>query len=200
MKKDYLTPKLFSLCCENEKELLSKIIGVFTRPGFEIVTICQSQTDVNDIILITIEVKIPAQQVDHMVNRLRKIIGVFDITISFGSVIRSAMYKILVTRNVHGLWDIVNKYNARAVMQLDNTILIHQLGKSAEIQRLFNELDGPQLLAFHHVPLTLNQPSINEEINQSEFDLIADSSAMKPNGQDQALPIKANMDNAIIEN
>lgn len=159
MKKDQLTPKLFSLSCENQKELLSKILGIFTRPGYEIVTLSQSQTDVNGVNLITIEAKVPAQQVDNMLLRLRKIIGVLDVTITFGSVLRAAVYKISLTKNAHAVWDIINKHNARGVMMLeDNQLLIHQLGKAADIQQLFNELDGPQLLAFHHSPLTINQP------------------------------------------
>ncbi|TWR25333.1 hypothetical protein FPZ42_12050 [Mucilaginibacter achroorhodeus] len=169
MKREKLTSKLFSLSCENQKEILSKVIGLFTRTGYEIITLAQSQTDVADTVLITIEAKIPAQQVDNMLLRIRKVIGVIDVTIAFGSVLRSAMYRVSLTKNANAVWDIINKHNARGITLLEgNQLLVHQIGKAADIQRLFNELDGPQLLAFHHSPLTVNQPiSVTEHENLS---------------------------------
>jgi acetolactate synthase small subunit len=154
--KNTMTTKLFSLSCENHPTLLTRIIQTFTRPGYALETLSQSRTDVSDIVLITLEVAIPAAQVDHMILRLKRIIGVLEVTISFGSVLNSAVFTL--SDLMPSILNSLNRFQARAVEWQHGNLLIHQIGKEADIRQLYDEIDGPNLVAFSRSPLAISQP------------------------------------------
>lgn len=166
MKKHQITSKVFSLSCENDKGVLPRIIGIFNRPGYDVITLSQSRTDVDEIILVSIEVAIPAAKLDHIVLQLNRIVGVLDVTFTIGGVLQSAIYRIDFKTEMALIGDCLGRYQARPLMIHNEQLLIHQIGNETEIQNLYKELDGPQLIGFSQQPLPISQPLSWEEVQQ----------------------------------
>jgi acetolactate synthase small subunit len=157
MKKKNITSKLFNLNCKNQNDLLPKIISTMHELGLEIETISQSRTDIPEIVLITIEVAMPGILIDNTILNLKKLPDVQDVTITFGSVLNAALFKISFDTN-ENIWEILHRYNVRCISMENNTLLIHQIAKESDIQRLYNALEGPGLISFSQLPLS-NYPS-----------------------------------------
>jgi acetolactate synthase small subunit len=166
MKKEALTTKLFSLSCQDQDGILSRIIQTFSRPNYSIVTLSQARTDVREVVLITLELRIPAAKVDHMVLRLEKIIGVLEVTVSFGAIMQHAVY-CLSSCNGTAL-DILRRHQAQTITQHQDHWLIQQTAHPSDIQRLYNELDGPSLVGFSQLPIAISQPLCWEEVKSLE--------------------------------
>jgi acetolactate synthase small subunit len=159
MKKKNMTSKLFTLNCKNQRDLLPDIISTMYQLGLEIETISQSRTDIPEIVLITIEVAMPGILIDNTLLNLKKIADVLDVTITFGSVLNAALFKISFDTN-ENIWEILHRYNVRCVSMENNTLLIHQIAKEGDIQRLYNALEGPGLISFSQLPLSNYQSTI----------------------------------------
>ncbi|MCS3556881.1 MULTISPECIES: hypothetical protein [unclassified Sphingobacterium] len=159
MKKKNMTSKLFTLNCKNQRDLLPEIISTMYQLGLEIETISQSRTDIPEIVLITIEVAMPGVLIDNTIINLKKIADVLDVTITFGSVLNAALFKISFDKN-ENIWEILHRYNVRCISIENNTLLIHQIAKEGDIQRLYNALEGPGLISFSQLPLSNYQSTI----------------------------------------
>ena len=168
MKKEAITTNLFSISCENQKGILSRLIAAFDRPGWEIATLSQAQTDVSGIIIVNIEAAIPDIMADHMLLRLKRIIGVFDVLISFGSVTCSAVYEISLNAFKIRVGEVLNRHNAR-IISLDpgGRLLIHQIATVKDIQRLYNELDHLGLVSFSQLALPVGQSLSWEDLKDT---------------------------------
>ncbi|TCQ99194.1 acetolactate synthase small subunit [Sphingobacterium sp. JUb20] len=154
-----MTSKLFTLNCKNQRDLLPEIISTMYQLGLEIETISQSRTDIPEIVLITIEVAMPGVLIDNTIINLKKIADVLDVTITFGSVLNAALFKISFDKN-ENIWEILHRYNVRCISIENNTLLIHQIAKEGDIQRLYNALEGPGLISFSQLPLSNYQSTI----------------------------------------
>lgn len=154
-----MTAKLFTLNCKNQRDLLPEIISTMHQLGLEIETISQSRTDIPEIVLITIEVAMPGILIDNTILTLKKIADVLDVTITFGSVLNAALFKISFDKN-ENIWEILHRYNVRCISIENNTLLIHQIAKEGDIQRLYNALEGPGLISFSQLPLSNYQSTI----------------------------------------
>lgn len=154
-----MTAKLFTLNCKNQRDLLPEIISTMHQLGLEIETISQSRTDIPEIVLITIEVAMPGILIDNTIFTLKKIADVLDVTITFGSVLNAALFKISFDTN-ENIWEILHCYNVRCISIENNTLLIHQIAKEGDIQRLYNALEGPGLISFSQLPLSNYQSTI----------------------------------------
>lgn len=164
MKKEALTTKLFSLSCQDEDGILSRIIQTFSRPNYPIVTLSQARTDVREVILIALEVRIPAIKADHIVLRLKKIIGVLEVTVSFGAIMQYAVYRLSSCNGA--TLNILRRHQAQTITQHQDHWLIQQTAHPADIQRLYNELDGPALIGFSQLPVAISQPLCWEEVKE----------------------------------
>lgn len=145
--------------CKNQRDLLPEIISTMYQLGLEIETISQSRTDIPEIVLITIEVAMPGVLIDNTIINLKKIADVLDVTITFGSVLNAALFKISFDKN-ENIWEILHRYNVRCISIENNTLLIHQIAKEGDIQRLYNALEGPGLISFSQLPLSNYQSTI----------------------------------------
>lgn len=154
-----MTSKLFNLNCKNQNDLLPKIISTMHQLGLAIETISQSRTDIPEIVLITIEVAMPGILIDNTILNLKKIPDVYDVTITFGSVLNAALFKVSFDTN-ENILEILHRYNVRCISIENNTLLIHQIGKENDIQRLYNALEGPGLLSFSQLPLSNYQSTV----------------------------------------
>jgi acetolactate synthase small subunit len=166
MKKEALTTKLFSLSCQDEDGILSRIIQTFSRPNYPIVTLSQARTDVREVVLITLEVRIPAAKVDHMVLRLEKIIGVLEVTCSFGAIMQYAVYRL--SSCTAETLNVLRGHQAQTITQHQDHWLSQQSAHPSDIQRLYNELGGPALVGFSQLPIAISQPLCWEEVKSLE--------------------------------
>ncbi len=169
MKKEALTTKLFSLSCHDQDGILSRIIQTFSRPNYPVVSLSQARTDVREVVLITLEVRIPAAKADHMVLRLQKIIGVLEVTVSFGAIMQYAVYRL--SSCTGETLNILRRHQAQTITQHQDHWLIQQTAHPDDIQRLYNELDGPALVGFSQLPVAISQPLCWEEVKEVEVSI-----------------------------
>lgn len=111
-----------------------------------------------EIVLISLEVVIPGAMVDPMIKKLHRIIGVIDVTVSFGALINSAIYRLLPAALKPELCQLLNSYQARILNIYDGHLLIQQIGKEQDITHLYEALDGPSLVGFCKNPVAVSQP------------------------------------------
>lgn len=168
MRTEKMTTKCFSLSCEDQPGLLARVLQHFSRPGYALHTVLQSRTDVSEIVLLTLEVVIPGAMVDPMIRKLNRIIGVLAVTVSFGSLLHTAIYRLLPAAFGPELCGLLNGFQARLISQeSDGHLLVEQLGRQKDIQRLYDRLEGPELVGFCQQPVAISQPLDWEELKDS---------------------------------
>ena len=124
MNKNQLTSKLFTVRCEHQQGMLSFILTFFERPGYEVLSVSQAPTDINGIILIMVEVAIPARKAEEFVPKIESIDGVIDIVISYGSFIRAGFFRLSTSRLTAGFWDLVGRNRAVVIHRSGGSILL----------------------------------------------------------------------------
>lgn len=157
--KNQTTTKLFSLSCTNQIDLLPQLVSVVKDLGLLIETLSQSKTDVPEIIILSIEIAIPGNLVDATILNFKKIPGVIDVFVSFGSVLNMALFSVC-SKMDKNIWDTIHKYHAQCISLENDSLTFLQIAKENEIISLFNVLDGPELLSFSQIPISNYKLSI----------------------------------------
>jgi len=131
--------------------LLHSITGIINRRLIPIVSVNAAPTDIHDIILITVELRISAKALAGLLLKLENIVEVFaaeatryDEAISRRSVFFKLDQAILTSPQS----DVISKWEAQFVSVQGGYVLIAASGSEQIIRRLYNELDGPYLVGF----------------------------------------------------
>lgn len=157
MRFKNLTSKLFTLRCDNQKVLLSKITGLFERQGFPVLSMSQSATDISSISLVMVEAVLPAANADEMITLLNQITGVTDAVISFGDVQRVGYFRLCSSVLSKGLLLQFQQQGAQPVNWSAGSILLQKHGRLDELRSFYNLIDGPELIGSCYHPLPINE-------------------------------------------
>ena len=155
-----MTSKLFTIRCENQKGMLNRILSVFERPNYGILSINQSVTDINGIILIIIESKIPAAKAEVLLTKIECIVGVIDLVISYGDFLRSAFFQLSAKGLNDELWKLIGAHGASLVSMSENTLLIQKSGKIGELNNLYRVLQSEGLMGACLTPIPVNEEGL----------------------------------------
>lgn len=162
MNKNQLTSKLFTVRCEHQQGMLSFILTFFERPGYEVLSVSQAPTDINGIILIMVEVAIPARKAEEFVPKIESIDGVIDIVISYGSFVRAGFFRLSTSRLTAGFWDLVGRNRAVVIHRSGGSILLEKHGKADELDHFHQMLEeeGVTVMGACQLPLPINDQGL----------------------------------------
>lgn len=136
---------------ENKKGILGQVLIHFNKRSFEIHNLNVARTDLHELIVITIEIDLPAAEVETSIRRLRKIIEVVDVKAFLPGVLKT--YKVAHFQLLGGMFDqelfmLLQRYGAQITSCRENELIIRKIGDDNDIQSLYNLLERRNLNAF----------------------------------------------------
>jgi len=136
---------------ENFIGILNRITIIFTRRGINIDALTASESRVEGIHRITIEVTATEENVIQLVHQIEKIIDVIKAFYhEYESVVYQeiALYKIPVSKLDAGLEKIIRQHNAKIIAAEPEFVVLELTGHKDQTQELLEILKGYSLLEF----------------------------------------------------
>lgn len=134
-----------SVLVENQPGVLAKVVGLFSRRGFNIDSLAVGPTQEDDISRITIEVTGNEQTVEQIAKQLSKLIDVIKIkTLKENDVVKRCLVLIKVRSNSKTRSEIIeisNIFRANIIDVNVNTLTIETTGADKKIQALIDMLE-----------------------------------------------------------
>ena len=136
---------------ENFIGILNRITIIFTRRGINIDALTASESSVDGIHRITIEVTTSEEMVVHLVNQIEKIIDVIKAFYHEDSGVvyqEIALYKIPVARLDGSLEKSIRQHHAKIISAEQEFVVLEVAGHKEQTQELLEILKGYGLLEF----------------------------------------------------
>ncbi len=136
---------------ENFIGILNRITIIFTRRGININALTASESRLEGIHRITIEVNATEETVKQLVNQIEKIIDVIkafyheDENVVYQEI---ALYKIPVTKLDGGLEKIIRQHNAKIIAAEPEFVVLELTGHKEQTKELLEILKRYGLLEF----------------------------------------------------
>jgi len=136
---------------ENFIGILNRITIIFTRRGVNIDALTASESSVNGIHRITIEVTTTEEKVIHLTKQIEKIVDVInaffheDESVVYQEI---ALYKIPVAKLDAGLEKIIRQHHAKIIAAQPEFVVLELSGHKEQTQELLEILKGYGLLEF----------------------------------------------------
>jgi acetolactate synthase small subunit len=157
---------VLTIKADDRPGLLHLITGIINRRLIEIESLSAAKTDIQTIVLITIELNISEKALTQLVLKLQNIVEVFNVDavkMTQAACLRAACFRMdkafLKTPEKAALL----KYSAAIVNIYNDSVLITKFGSEAAIRDLFNQLDGPHLMGFSQTGLIADSKLIIHE-------------------------------------
>ena len=141
---------IFSVYAEDKRGLIGQLMVFFNRRYYDVHSLNVARTDISDLVMITIEVALPAQEVVTLQEKLKKIIEVFSVTVTSGNVglKKTGFYRLSTDVLDKHLWQLIQKYGATLSSIDKDSLVISKTGQDKDLAELYSLLDGPALLEF----------------------------------------------------
>lgn len=151
---------IISILSDDKKGLLGQITSVFNKKNYEIESLNLSRTDVRTIVLITIEAILPETEVQHTLHRIEKFIEVYSADAHCAvenSLRKVGFFRVSKEIMTSSTWSAIQKYGAGITGVFEDSLFLEKTGSDADIQELYNKLDGVHLLSFCKTGLILEK-------------------------------------------
>ncbi len=130
---------------------MAQLLMLLNRRDYPILSLNVARTDLNELILITMEVILPHNELPAILRKIERIIEVYkaigyqenDMPLS-----RVGVYRVASERLDAALWLLLQKYGATLSGMAKESFLIQKTGSEKDLAALYEELEGPHLLAF----------------------------------------------------
>jgi acetolactate synthase-1/3 small subunit len=145
------TPYVITVYADDKKGLLAQLLMLFNRRDIPVHALNVARTDLNEVVLITLEVEMVATEVNPMLHKLKKIIEVYkamaylllDMPLP-----KVGIYRIAAERMEPAFWLLLQKYGATLSGMGQASFLVQKTGSDQDLRALYEALEGPHLLAF----------------------------------------------------
>lgn len=169
-----------SVLVENAAGVLSQVSRLFSRKGYNIESLAVGTTDSPDVSRITIEVNSDEQQIQQIINQLRKLFVVYSVRVlNSENSIRRELVLIKVraesreTRNE--VVQLANIFRASIIDVSTNTLTLAIIGeesKNEALEQLLGEFGILELVRTGIVALERGQSTISDARKETtEFNL-----------------------------
>jgi acetolactate synthase small subunit len=151
---------------EDRPGLLHLVTGMIEKKLVRIKSLNLAPTDIHDIVLITIEMRISESDLAILALKLENIIEVFSVEATQYDeklCLRAAYYKVSKTFLASPRAIALSKFDATIVKFYPDAMLLAKYGTTATILKLYNELEGPHLLGFSQTGLITDSRLISED-------------------------------------
>ena len=156
---------VLTIKAEDRPGLLHLVSGMIEKRLVRIKSLSYAPTDIHDIILITIELNVSESDLAILALKLENIIEVFSVEATKYDeklCLRAAYYKLAKTFLESPKAIALSKYDATIVKFFPDALLLAKYGTDATILKLYNELEGPELLGFSQTGLITDSDLIGE--------------------------------------
>jgi acetolactate synthase small subunit len=142
---------VLTIKAEDKPGLLHHITGMINRKRIDIESLSAAKTDIQLIVLITIELKVSEIALAQLALKLENIVEVFGVEATKASkavCLRAAYFKMAKSFLESPQQAVLQKYGAVIVNIYPESILVAKYGSDLVIRELYNQLDGPHLMGF----------------------------------------------------
>jgi acetolactate synthase-1/3 small subunit len=151
---------IISILSEDKKGLLNQITSVFNKKNYEIESLCVARTDIRNIVMITVEALLPSTDLQNTLFKLERFIEVYRADAHCAkthSLRKVAFFRVSKEIMTSHSWSVIQKYGASITGVFEDSLLLEKTGTDADIQELYNKLDGSHLLSFCKTTLVLEE-------------------------------------------
>lgn len=148
MKKATSKPTIFSIYAEDKKGLVGQVLIHFNKKSYDVQSLNVARTDISDLVMLTIEAVVPADELRPFTERLKKIIEVYTITTYADALKKTGFYRLASASLNNELWLLLGKYGAVLSSMGESTFVIAKTGSDSDLAELYEKLEGPYLLGF----------------------------------------------------
>ena len=141
-------PTIFSIYAEDKKGLLGQVMIHFNKKSYQVISLNIARTDISDLVLLTIEAIIPADEMLPFTERLKKIIEVYAVQTYADNLKKTGFYRLASAALTNELWQLIGKYGAYLSSMGQMTFVVSKTGSDADLDELYRRLEGPHLLGF----------------------------------------------------
>ena len=141
---------IFAIYAEDKKGLIGQVLTYFNRSSYDVQSMNVSRTDISDLVLITLEARLPEAALSPFKERLKKIIEVYAVT-SYPAgegLKKTGFYRLAVEALNAQLWALMAKYGAVLSSMGEKSLVISKTGSDKDLAELYSLLEGPHLLGF----------------------------------------------------
>jgi len=143
--------QVITVYADDKKGLVAQLLMLFNRRDYPIASLNVAHTDINEVVLITLEVAIPATELEPMLHRIEKIIEVYkakayptaEMPLS-----KIGIYRVARERLEPSFWRVLQKHGATLSGMGESSFLVQKTGTDHDLAELYESLEGPYLLAF----------------------------------------------------
>lgn len=136
---------------DNKKGLLGEILMIFNRKGFEVSELNVSKTDIRDMVMISLEVTLPQQQLALCLKKLENIVEVYR-AIGYPAaevaLRKIAFYRISNQLFTSSVLCMLQSHGAIIVDRQEESFVIQKSGSDKDLDLLYKELEGKNLISF----------------------------------------------------
>ena len=148
MKKANHKPIIFSIYAGDKKGLVGQILIHFNKKSYDVQSLNVARTDISDLVLMTLEAVVPAQELRPFTERIKKIIEVYAVTTYAENLKKTGFYRMSIAALNNDLWQLIGKYGAQLSSMGSETFVVNKTGTDQDLAELYAKLEGPHLLGF----------------------------------------------------
>jgi len=152
MKANYIV----TIKATNRQGLLHLVTGIVNRKLIEIDSLTAAKTDIDDIVLITMEINVSEKALTPLVQKIQHIIEVFDVEAQLKEstvTLRAAYFKFRKAFISAPNAALLSKHGAQVINLYPDAILVSKTGCEAEISQLYSLVANEHLLGFSQTGL-----------------------------------------------
>jgi len=141
---------VFTVYAGDKRGLIGQLMVLFNRRYYDVSSLNVARTAISDLVMITIEVTLPAYEVVTLQGKLKKVIEVYSVTVTSGNVglKKTGFYRLSTDVLDKHLWQLIQKYGATLSSIDKDSLVISKTGQDKDLAELYSLLDGPSLLGF----------------------------------------------------
>jgi acetolactate synthase small subunit len=150
MKKTTPT-KIIAIYAEDKKGLLGEILMILNRSNYPVHQLNAARTDIDNIVLITLEVTLPDSMLPTIMLRIEKIVEVYKTKGYMGmeaEMIEAGHYLIAKDFVDAPFFALLQKHGAMIAGITADAFVIQKTGTANDLQVFYRALEGPQLINY----------------------------------------------------
>ena len=158
MKKQHVPNQIIAIYANDKKGLVGHVLMIFNRSNCPVHQLNVSRTDINDLVLITLEVSFPKSMLLGLLKKVEKIIEVhsaksFTAKEAWHNFI--GHYRIAKDCLEARLFRILQTNGAVISHVFEDSLIIQKIGSEADLNAFYCKLEGPHLMSFAQSALVI---------------------------------------------
>jgi acetolactate synthase small subunit len=141
---------IIAVYADDKKGLLGQLLNMLNRRNYTISSLNVSRTDIRELVLITMEIKLPINQLPVLLRKIEGIVEVYQ-AIAYTDepeLNKVGFYRVTKQMMDDNFWLLLQKYGATVSKIFEHSLVIQKTGTDNDLNEFYNRLDGEHLLSF----------------------------------------------------